>query len=148
GSITQTFGGAPGGGTNSEHPPLMKTLDGISHKLLHGVTDELTAFRVPSALLEGACVWLVFAMTLELWGLAGAVIAALCLMLLPRALFHASLACFDAPSMVLWFATIYAYWRCLDGRKWPWQVGVAWGLALATKHTAGLLPFALGAHYA
>src|SRR5262249_30497778 len=66
---------------------------------------------------------------------------------LPRALFHAGLACFDAPSMALWFATVYAYWRCMDGRRWPWQVGVVWGLALGTKHTALLLPFALGAHY-
>ena len=36
--------------------------------------------------------------------------------LLPRALFHAGLACFDAPSMTLWFATVYAYWRGLDRR--------------------------------
>ena len=70
-----------------------------------------------------------------------------CSLLLPRALFHAGLACFDAPIMTLWFATVYAYWRCLDGRKWPWQVGVVFGLALATKHTALLLPFALGVHY-
>ena len=66
-------------------------------------------------------------------------------MFLPRALFHAGLACFDAPIMTLWFATVYAYWRCLDGRRWPWQVGVLFGLALATKHNALLLPFALGA---
>src|SRR5262249_13810906 len=32
-------------------------------------------------------------------------------------------------------------------RKWPWQVGLAFGLALATKHTAVLLPFALALHY-
>jgi hypothetical protein len=151
GGIEQTFGGPMAGGNNPEHPPLIKTLEGLSHALLYdtlGVTDELTSFRLPSAVLHGVCVWLVYAMTLELWGFAEAVLAALCLLLLPRALFHAGLACFDAPIMALWFATIYAYWKCLDGRKWPWQVGVAFGLALATKHTAILLPFALGAHYA
>jgi hypothetical protein len=154
-SIGGTFGCPPGHAceptaSNREHPPLMKTLFGLSDRLLDkdlGVVDELTANRLPSALLHGACVYLVFAMALSLWGLAEAVLSAVLLALLPRALFHAGLACFDAPSMTLWFATIYAYWRCLDGRRWPWQVGVAWGLALATKHTALLLPFALAPHY-
>jgi 4-amino-4-deoxy-L-arabinose transferase-like glycosyltransferase len=149
-SIDATFGGEPGGGTNSEHPPLVKTAMGLSHWLLYKklhVTDELTAFRFPGALLAGLLVLLVYSMTLALWGFPEAVLAALCTLLLPRALFHEGLACFDAPIMTLWFATIYAYWRCLDERKWPWQVGVVFGLALATKHNAVLLPFALGLHY-
>jgi len=145
-SIAQTFGGAMGSEANPEHPPLLKLASGLSHRWLP-FASELTAYRMPSAILHGVCAWLVFAMTLELWGLAEAILAVLCLALLPRALFHAGLDCFDAPTMTLWFATVYAYWRCLDGRKWPWQVGVAWGLALATKHTALLLPFALGVHW-
>ncbi|TMQ03223.1 MAG: hypothetical protein E6J91_47845 [Deltaproteobacteria bacterium] len=135
-SITRGFGGPGATDNNREHPPAMKTL-----------FDEVTAFRAPSAVLHGVLVLLVFTMVLELWGLAQAVVAALLIALLPRALFHAGLACFDAPSMTLWFATVYAYWRGLD-RRWPWQVGVVWGLALATKHTALLVPFALGLHYA
>jgi len=149
-SVTQTFGGPSPTDNNREHPALMKTLFGLSEQLLHGrlgVTDEVTASRLPSALLAGVAVLLVYVLVLELWGLAEAIVSALVLMLLPRALFHAGLACFDAPTMTLWFATVYAYWRGLDGRRWPWQAGVAWGLALATKHTALLLPFALGAHY-
>ena len=148
--ITRAFGGPAATDGNREHPPLMKTLYGLSHRLLHrglGV-DEATAYRLPNAILHGVLVLLVFLMVLELWGLAEALIAALLVMFLPRALFHASLACFDAPIMTLWFATVYAYWRCLDGRRWPWQAGVVFGLALATKHNALLLPFALGLHYA
>jgi len=149
-SVTRTFGGPNATDNNREHPPLMKTLFGLSEKLLHrtlGVTGEITAFRLPSAILHGVLVLLAYLMVLELWGTTQAIVAALLLVLLPRAVFHAGLACFDAPTMALWFATIYAY-RCgLDGRRWPWQVGVVWGLALATKHTALLLPFALGAHY-
>ncbi|MBA3396115.1 MAG: glycosyltransferase family 39 protein [Deltaproteobacteria bacterium] len=147
--ITKSFGGPGATDNNREHPPLMKTLFGLSHRLVHkrlGV-DEVTAFRLPSAILHGILVGLVFAMVLALWGTAEATVAALLVMFLPRALFHASLAAFDAPIMTLWFATIYAYWRSLDGRKWPWQVGVVFGLALATKHNALLLPFALGLHY-
>ena len=165
-SVTQTFGGPGPSDNNREHPPLMKLWFGLSDKLLHqelGVASELTAFRMPSAILHGVVVLLVYLMTLELWGAAEAIVAAVLLMFLPRALFHAGLACFDAPAMTLWFATVYAYWaywRGVDptrpaphdqaspaGRRWPWQVGLAWGLALATKHTALVLPFALGAHY-
>ena len=148
--ITRSFGGPGATDGNREHPPLMKTLYGLSHRLLHrglGVAEP-TAYRLPNALLFGALVLLVFLMALELWGLAEAAIASLLVMALPRALFHASIACFDAPIAALWFATVYAYWRCLDGRRWPWQVGVAFGLALATKHNAVLLPFALALHYA
>src|SRR5580704_6952052 len=103
-SIGGTFGCPPAPhpcdptANNHEHPPLMKTLFGLSDKLLDkqlGAVDELTAFRLPSALLHGACVALVFAMAVELWGLAEAVLASLLLALLPRALFHAGLACFD-----------------------------------------------------
>jgi 4-amino-4-deoxy-L-arabinose transferase-like glycosyltransferase len=149
-SVTRTFGGPGATDNNREHPPLMKTLFGLSEKLLHrtlGVTDEVTAFRLPSALAHGVLVLIAYAMVLALWGAAQAIVAALLLVFLPRAVFHAGLACFDAPTMTLWFATIYAYWRGLDGRRWPWQVGVLWGAALATKHTALLLPFALGVHY-
>ena len=149
-SITQTFGGPNATDNNREHPPLMKTLFGLSEHLVHerlGATDEVTASRLPSAMMHGLAVLVVYLFALELAGLAEAIVAALLLLALPRALFHAGLACFDAPSMTLWFATVYAYGRALDGRAWPWQVGVLWGLALATKHTALLLPFALGVHY-
>ena len=148
--IDATFGGAMGGGGNPEHPPLVKLASGLSHRWFHDklpILDELTAYRLPSAVLHGVLAWLIFAFVLELCGLAEAILAVGCLVMLPRALFHAGLDCFDAPIMTLWFATIVAYWRCLDGRKWPWQVGVAWGLALATKHTALLLPFAIAIHY-
>jgi len=149
-SITRTFGGPGATDNNREHPPVMKTLFGLSGRLLHdklGLLDEVTAYRLPSAVMAGLAVALVYGFALALWGVAEAVIAALLLLLLPRALFHAGLACFDAPTMTLWFATVWAYARALDGRRWPWQVGVLWGLALGTKHTALLLPFALGLHY-
>ncbi len=149
-NITQTFGGPGATDNNREHPPLVKTAIGLSHHVLYkklGILGELTAYRLPGALFAGLLVLLVYFMTLRLWGQYEALVAGVCMMLMPRALFHAGIACFDAPIMCLWFATVYAYWRCLDGRKWPWQAGVVFGLALATKHNAFLLPLALGTHY-
>ena len=42
-SITRTFGGKGATDNNREHPPLMKTLFGLSEKLLHDKLDELLA---------------------------------------------------------------------------------------------------------
>jgi hypothetical protein len=149
--ITKTFGGAPGGGTNSEHPPLVKTLMGFSEHVFHdklGWTDELTAYRIPGAAFAALLVFLVFAFAAAIWGVPEAVVAAITVALIPRAVFHAGLGCFDMPIASLWFATVYAYWRALASRRWSIVAGVMFGLALATKHNALLLPFAIGAHYA
>jgi hypothetical protein len=149
-AVTQGFGGSSPTDNNREHPPLMKTLFGFSDLVFHqklGLLGEVAAFRLPSAVVHGLAVALVFRFALALWGLGEAILAALIMLGLPRALFHAGLACFDAPSMALWFATVCAYWHAMTTRRRSWAVGVVWGLALATKHTALLLPFALGAHY-
>jgi 4-amino-4-deoxy-L-arabinose transferase-like glycosyltransferase len=98
--------------------------------------------------LWGVLVALVFAFTCAVWGLTEGVVAALLVMLLPRGVFHAGLACFDAPITTLWFATVVAYWQSLRKPRWSWTVGVAFGLALATKHNAIILPFVILAHHA
>jgi 4-amino-4-deoxy-L-arabinose transferase-like glycosyltransferase len=148
--ITASWGGKGATDNNREHPPLMKTAFGFSELVLHdklGVASEVTAYRIPTAAMFAWLVVIVFLWTMQLWGTATGLIAALLTLCLPRAFFHAGLACFDAPIATLWLATIYAYWRSL--RIWYWSIiaGVLWGCALATKHNAFLLPFALVPHY-
>ena len=72
-SVSQGFGGPGATDNNREHPALMKTLFGLSERLLHGtlgVASELAAARLPSAIAHGVAVLLVYGMVLELWGLA------------------------------------------------------------------------------
>ena len=148
--ITAAWGGPGATDHNREHPPFMKTLFGLSHKLLHdglGVS-RVTAYRAPSALMHAILILIVFAWVAAAWGVAEAVIAALLTLCLPRALFHAGLACFDGPIATLWVATLYCYWRSLARWSWAIVAGVVWGLALATKHNALLLPFAIAPHFA
>lgn len=148
--ITAHFGGPGPTDHNREHPPLMKTLFGFSKLVLHdrlGVAGRITAYRAPTALLHALLVLIVFAWTLAGWGFAEAIVAALLTLALPRALFHAGLACFDGPIATLWVATLYCYWRALARARWAWLAGIVWGLALATKHNALLLPFAIAPHY-
>ncbi len=150
-SITEHFGGRGATDNNREHPPLMKTLGGLSERWLHdqlGWAGELSAYRLPSAILHGLLIALIFLFTAHAWGRAAGLVAALLMLLMPRPLFHAGLACFDGPVTALWFATIFAYHRALVLGRGAWLAGVCFGLTLATKHNALLLPFAVTAHYA
>jgi hypothetical protein len=149
-AITTHFGGPRATDNNREHPPLVKTLAGVSKQVFHdqlGLLDEISAYRLPTALLNAVLVVLVFLMASRLWGQAEGIVAAALTLMLPRGFFHAGLTCFDAPIAAMWFATIYVYWRALESRRWMWAAGAVFGLALATKHNALLLPLAIGTHY-
>ena len=149
--VARAWGGRGPTDNNREHPPLMKTLFGFSEKVLHdelAIASEATAYRAPTALFHGILVALVFLFAASVWGRAEGVLAALLVMLLPRGVFHAGLAAFDAPITTLWFATIVAYWKALSARRWAWGLAAAFGLALATKHNAIILPAVVLTHYA
>jgi len=149
--ITATFGGPRPTDNNREHPPLMKTLFGMSRIIFCdrlGWASEVTASRVPTALVHAVAVALLFGFGAQLWGSAAGLFAALLFLFLPRGFFHAGLATFDAPMVTLWLATLLAYHRSLSSRWWSVGLAIAFGLALATKHNALMLPGVILPHYA
>ncbi|MBK6846634.1 MAG: glycosyltransferase family 39 protein [Proteobacteria bacterium] len=150
---------------NREHPPLFKTLFGISHHMLHerpwrqpwpprsahaqgpGLLPAIDAFRLPTWLIAGAAVALLYLFGLRLHGRTAGLSAALLYLTLPRLFFHGQLACFDAGIATLWLLVVYAYFRSLDHAGWGFLAGPLLGLALAGKHNAWFLPPLLLAHY-
>jgi hypothetical protein len=149
-AITRHFGGPAATDGNREHPPLMKTLFGLSERLLHrelGWTDRISAYRLPSTIVHGLLIALVFLFATRVWGHAVAILAALSMLLLPRPFFHAGLATFDGAVIAVWLAVLVAYWRALASRRWCLGLGIAYGLALATKHNALMLPGVIVPHY-
>ena len=149
-TITRHFGGDAPTANNREHPPLMKMLFGFSERLFHdqlGWTSRVTATRLPAAATTGLLAAIVFLFTRRLWGSAAGVAAALFAVLMPRTVYHGQLAAFDVPIAALWFATVAAYYRALDSRAWCVIAGLVFGLALATKHNALMIPAAVGTHY-
>ena len=140
-------------GYNSEHPPLMKTLFGISWRLLHrcscptesglhplpyaqrhrtlGLLKQGDAMRLPTQLLAGLLVAAVYLLGARCWGRTAGLGAAGLAILLPRHVFHAQLACFDAPVAAMIFLITWAYLRAQQSgsRRWAVAAGVLLGLA-------------------
>ena len=135
---------------NHEHPVLMKlafALSWLAHQKLQLGSDSL-AFRLPGILAAGALVWLVCVFGARAFGRAVGVFAALALALMPRVFYHAHLDAFDVPIVCMVTLTTYAYWRALVSRRWAVMTGVCFGLALATKHNAWMLPGVFAVHFA
>lgn len=137
--------------TNNEHPALMKSLFGLSHRLFHKTLGWLSpeeAFRLPTHVLFALLAVCVYAFGVRLFeSRAAGLTAALLTVAAPRLFFDAQLACFDAPIAAMWVFVVYGYHRALTDPRWGWRTGVLFGLALATKHNAFFLPFVLIAHY-
>ena len=65
----------------------------------------------------------------------------------PHYFFHAQISCFDAPIAVMALLVALSYWKSLRSPRWGILCGVFYGLALATKHNAWLIPCFLLVHY-
>lgn len=136
---------------NREHPVLMKNLYALSylaHQKLGLFPNETVAHRFPAMLVAGALVALVFWVGRAWFGFGVGLFAAVAFATLPRVFYHSHLNCFDVPIVFFVLLTAYAYWRSLTSKKWAALTGIAYGLALATKHNAWGLPLVFGIHFA
>jgi len=155
---------------NSEHPPLMKTLFGISWRLLHrcdcpkesglhalpyyqrhktlGLLSQGQAMRLPTHLLMGLLCAAVYAVGRRLFGRPAGLCAAALTLLSPRLFFHGQLSCFDAPVTAMIFLTTAVYLRAEETRCkwWALAAGATFGLAILTKLNAFFLPPVLLVH--
>ncbi len=128
---------------NWEHPAWMKLTfawSWLAQKRWGLFPNESLAFRFPGMLTAGLLLWLIYAWGASVMRRQGALFAAAAFALMPRVFYHSHLACFDVPIAFFSTLTAYAYWRSLRDRGWVPLVGLAFGLALATKHNAWMLP--------
>ena len=128
---------------NWEHPAWMKlsfAWSWLAQKHLGLFPNESLAFRFPGMLTAGLLLWLIYAWGASVMRRKAALFAALAFDLMPRVFYHSHLACFDIPIAFFVTLTAYTYWRALADRRWVPLVGLAFGLALATKHNSWILP--------
>ena len=135
---------------NHEHPSLAKSLFALSH-LAHERWDlfpeESMAFRFPGMLMSGLLLWLLYIFGARAYGRQAGVFAALAFALMPRIFYHSQLDCFDVPIVLMMTLVTYCYWRSLTDARWAIWTGLAYGLALATKHNAWQLPLIFLVHF-
>jgi len=135
---------------NHEHPVLAKVLFGLSHLVFTeklGILRDAAGYRMPAWLLSGLLTSLLYLMASRLVSRRGALFAAVGFWLVPRPFFHGHLACFDMPMAFAWTLVAYCYWRSLSNRRWAWWTGLAYGVALAVKHNAWIIPGVLLIHW-
>jgi hypothetical protein len=131
---------------NREHPALMKNLYGLSFVLLHeklGLLRPAAAFRFPAFVFAALILPLIFSLGRRLFGRGPALFAALSFFLVPRQFFEAHLACFDVPVATTWLLVVFCFVEALERPRWWLWTGIAFGLALATKHNAFFIPLTL-----
>ncbi len=131
---------------NHEHPALMKNLFGLSYLFFHeglGLLRPAAALRLPAFVAAAAILPLVYLMVRPLAGRAAAVFAAVSFLLVPRQFFEAHLACFDVPVATMWLLVVFCFWKALEKPLWWLWTGLAFGLALGTKHNAFFIPVLL-----
>lgn len=107
------------------------------------LTGEAAAMRWVAYVVTALAVVLTFLLGGELFGFNAGLLAALMFLFVPRHFYHAHLIAFDMAIVTTILATLYAFWRSLTDRRWALAAGVAWGLALLTKHNAFFLPVPL-----
>jgi len=107
------------------------------------ILSESEAFRLTGILAGGLAVMLCFLLGELLFGWLVALLGSLLFIFVPEHFFHGFMACFDMPIVAAQLLTIYAFWRSLSDRRWALVAGLAWGLALLTKHNAFFVPFSL-----
>jgi 4-amino-4-deoxy-L-arabinose transferase-like glycosyltransferase len=123
------------------HPPFSRELAAVSDALFRHVTDLVTGYRILDVLVAallagGVAAWAALRAGPAAGGSAGAAF-----LLMPRVFAHAHFADTD---LVLSALVFFALFCAAEARRRPlaWA-GLLWGLALATKLSAILLPAAL-----
>jgi hypothetical protein len=128
---------------NVPHPPFSRVVSGLTKQWFYPALDKFSAYRLAPALFFAALVSVMFLWLSRIFNLATGLFSALSLILIPNLFGYAHLAVTDMPLAAMWFLTAFCFWRGLGSWKWSVLLGVVWGLALATKFPAILIPIPL-----
>ncbi len=125
------------------HPPFSRLLSGLTKAALSPFMDKFTAYRVAPALFFALLVVVMYLWMAALFDRVAGLFSALALVLMPNLFGFAHFAVTDMPLTAMWFLTVYCFWKGLKDWRWSLALGVVWGLALATKFPAFLIPIPL-----
>lgn len=125
------------------HPPFSRIISGLTNAIAAPRLDKFTAYRLGPALFFALLVTVIYLWMGEVFGRSTGLFSALALAVTPNLFGFAHIAVTDLPLASMWFLTVYCFWKGLKSWKWSVALGTAWGLALATKFPAVLIPIPL-----
>ena len=135
---------------NHEHPSLVKSafaLSALADRAWDLFPARSMAYRFPGMVFAGLLLWLIYVFGARAFGRAEGAFAALAFAAMPNVFYHAHLDCFDIPIVTMLTLVTYCYWRSLAEPRWAIVTGLAYGLALETKHNAWILPLVFLVHW-
>jgi hypothetical protein len=128
---------------NVPHPPFSRIISGFTRDISPQSLDKFSSYRIGPALFFALLVTVMFLWMKELFGTATGLLSALIVILTPNLFGYAHFAVTDLPLASMWFLTVFTFWKGLSNWKWSVVLGGVWGLALATKFPALLIPIPL-----
>jgi hypothetical protein len=125
------------------HPPFSRIVSGVTRSIASPWLDKFSAYRLAPALFFAVLITVMFLWMSELFGRATGLFSALALVVIPNLFGFAHIAVTDMPLASMWFLTAFCFWKGMNDWTWSAVLGVVWGLALATKFPALLIPLPL-----
>lgn len=125
------------------HPPFSRIISGLTKTIFSPFIDKFTAYRLAPAFLFALLVTVMYLWMAEIFDRTTGIFSAITSVLTPNLFGFAHFAVTDMPLAAMWFVTVYCFWRGLSHWKWSVVLGLVWGLALATKFPAFLIPIPL-----
>ena len=125
------------------HPSITRFLVGLGMWLSPAKGSPLDAMRMPIAFCYGLTLVVIYLLTRLCYGRVTAWLTVLAYFLLPRVFGHAHFALTETPTVLVTVLVVYAFLRGLKSGPWALWTGVLFGLALATKINALVLPLIL-----
>ncbi|MEA2063484.1 MAG: glycosyltransferase family 39 protein [Gemmatimonadota bacterium] len=128
------------------HPPFYKLCSSLTLVIFEPWMGFIGAYRIAPAVMFSLLVAILFWTVGRRYGLVAGFWAAGSLALMPRVFGHAHFGATDMPISLLWFASAVSFHRALESRRWAVVFALIYGLALATKFTAFVIPLPLAAY--
>ncbi|MBN2289402.1 MAG: glycosyltransferase family 39 protein, partial [Candidatus Glassbacteria bacterium] len=128
------------------HPQFYLLCSSLTLALFEGRLDPMGAYRLSPAVMFSVLVVLLFLSVGRRYGAAAGFWAAGAFALMPRVFGHAHFGATEMPITLLWLAAALSFHRALGSRRWAVVFALVYGLALATKFTAFIIPLPLTAY--
>lgn len=107
------------------------------------VVSSVAAHRISTLIFTSLCIFFLVLFAFETYGTKAALLSSAALIFIPRFFIHSLYTTLDAPIASMMLIASYFIWKGTKSRKYAIASGIVFGLALATKVTAFLLPLAI-----